>query len=285
MRYEDRALCFSCGDEPLYGVLSMPQHPLPRAVVIVVGGPQYRAGSHRQFTLIARGLAMHGIPVLRFDYRGMGDSGGDTRTFENVGEDIHTAVDCLLREAPFVQEVVLWGLCDGASAALFYAHRDARISGLVLVNPWVRTDAGAAQTYLKHYYRNRFLDAALWKKIGRGEFDYTLALQSFGRLVRSALQGRARAATGDVLPLPDRMLDGLRRFQGSVLVVLSGDDLTAREFSDLMRASAGWRRQMHSSRVQRFELRGANHTFSRREWREQLLQRMREWLGIDEAMS
>ena len=39
-------------------------------MVIVVGGPQYRAGSHRQFTLLARHIAAAGYPVLRFDARG-----------------------------------------------------------------------------------------------------------------------------------------------------------------------------------------------------------------------
>jgi alpha/beta superfamily hydrolase len=48
-------------------------------VLVIVGGPQYRAGSHRQFTLLARSLAEQGFAVLRFDYRGMGDSTGAMR--------------------------------------------------------------------------------------------------------------------------------------------------------------------------------------------------------------
>ena len=43
-----------------------------RGMLIVVGGPQYRAGSHRQFTLLARDVAATGVPTMRFDYRGMG---------------------------------------------------------------------------------------------------------------------------------------------------------------------------------------------------------------------
>ena len=52
--YDDRALAFRCGDDWLYGVLSMPGTMPTQGVLIVVGGPQYRAGSHRQFTLLAR---------------------------------------------------------------------------------------------------------------------------------------------------------------------------------------------------------------------------------------
>jgi len=51
-------------------------------VLIVVGGPQYRVGSHRQFLLLSRRLAAEGHPVMRFDYRGMGDASGAMRGFE-----------------------------------------------------------------------------------------------------------------------------------------------------------------------------------------------------------
>ena len=68
---------FSCGGDQLVGMV----HPAAArlGVVIVVGGPQYRVGSHRQFVLMARDLAREGYPVLRFDYRGMGDSDGAVR--------------------------------------------------------------------------------------------------------------------------------------------------------------------------------------------------------------
>src|SRR5690606_34644237 len=105
-------------------------------VLIIVGGPQYRVGSHRQFVLLARYLAERGIPVMRFDYRGMGDSDGDMRTFEHVGKDLGSDIDYFFSECSFLKDIVIWGLCDAASAALFYAHQDRRISGLVLLNPW-----------------------------------------------------------------------------------------------------------------------------------------------------
>ena len=44
------------------------------AVVIVVGGPKYGVGSHRQFVTTARYVAAAGYPVLRFDYPSKGDS-------------------------------------------------------------------------------------------------------------------------------------------------------------------------------------------------------------------
>jgi exosortase A-associated hydrolase 1 len=282
MSFAERTVAFACHGEWLYGVASVPPQPARRGVLVVVGGPQYRAGSHRQFTLLARSLAAQGIATMRFDYRGMGDSQGAARSFEDVGDDLRAAIDHFIEAVPGVQEVVVWGLCDAASAALFYAARDERVTGLVLLNPWVRTDGGLAKATLKHYYRGRLLEASLWKKILSGRFDYAAAGKSFARLARTALGARRvpndAAAGADDAPLPQRMLQGLARFQGKVLLVLSGADLTAKEFSDMANASADWQRLLAAPRVTRRALEPADHTFSRRAWRDQVAGWTCEWV-------
>jgi exosortase A-associated hydrolase 1 len=284
----ERGISFACESCWLYGVLSLPEEPAQRGVLLVVGGPQYRAGSHRQFTLLARALAEAGVAVMRFDYRGMGDSEGAMRDFSQVDADLRAAIDVFTAQVPDVREVALWGLCDAASAALFYAHQDRRVTGLALVNPWARTEAGAARATLKHYYAARLLQPGLWKKILGGRFDYRAALQSFLDLCASA-GGRARqrgrredgaaaaAGQGEAMSLPQRMLDGFSRFRGKTLFIMSGADLTAREFED-MAAAPSWRKLMREGRVTRRALAGADHTFSRREWREQVVSWTLEWL-------
>lgn len=285
MNYEDRAFQFSCRDARLYGVASVPQLPTARGVLIVVGGPQYRAGSHRQFTLLARSLAEQGIAAMRFDYRGMGDSEGAARTFEAVEEDLRAAIDHFMETVPGLADVVVWGLCDAASAALFYAVTDARVSGLVLLNPWARTNEGLAKTTLKHYYRSRLRDAGLWKKILSGRFDYAAAGGSFMRLVRAAIGGtRQDAASGGpgtqtcTAALPERMLAGLAGFKGKVLLIISPGDLTAQEFLEMTKASAQWQRLLADPRVQRETLADADHTFSRRVWRDQVSSWTGNWV-------
>ena len=93
----EEPLCIESQGERLIGVLHRPQTPgnLTRGVVVVVGGPQYRIGSHRQFVLLARSLAARGTPVLRFDLAGMGDSGGEFAGFERSAADIRAAIDAL----------------------------------------------------------------------------------------------------------------------------------------------------------------------------------------------
>ena len=269
---ERRALVFECAGERLYGVLDVPAAPHQRGVLVVVGGPQYRAGSHRQFTLLARSLAAQGIAAMRFDYRGMGDSEGAMRDFEHVDQDLRAAIDTFFAEVPGLTEVVLWGLCDAASAAALYAAGDKRVAGLVLLNPWVRTESGEAKATLKHYYRARLLDAGLWKKIATLRFDYGAAWTSLLRLLGSASKAAPSGA------LPDRMHDGLHRFGGKLLVILSGADLTAQEFSGLAVAQPKWRGLLAAPRVTQHLLPKADHTCSRRAWHEQVAQWTADWV-------
>jgi len=279
--FTERAVQFACHRSVLCGIASIPQQAASRGVVIVVGGPQYRAGSHRQFTLLARHLATQGVPTLRFDYRGMGDSAGSPRTFEDIDDDLRCAIDQFVAEVPDLKEIVLWGLCDAASAALFYAHQDSRVTGLVLLNPWVRTEEGLAKATLKHYYIARLFERELWNKILRGRFDYRATVSSMAGLLRNVFfrkENSADESMGTVpaaASLPDRMYQGFNRFKGKVLVILSGNDLTGQEFADLIQHSGKWQKMIGTSQVQRHDLPGANHTFSRRKWRDQVA----DWTG------
>jgi uncharacterized protein len=258
--------------------LSTPPFPASHGVLIVVGGPQYRAGSHRQFTLLARQLAQAGIAALRFDFRGMGDSTGEARTFERAGADIRCALDRFFASVPGLNHVVIWGLCDAASAALFYAHQDPRVTGLVLLNPWVRTEQGIARTRLRYYYGTRLLQWSLWRKVARGEFDMRGATASLGRFVLDAMKGAHAGQSSDSAPLPERMEQGLHRFHGKVLLILSGNDLTAQEFKHLVGGSSRWRSLLEDKRVTRYELPEANHTFARRDWRDEVARWTADWV-------
>jgi len=286
MSHNDQALLFRCAQAAMVGILSVPPTRASRGVLIVVGGPQYRAGSHRQFALLARDLADSGTAAMRFDYRGMGDSEGGGRSFDNVNDDLHAAVDAFFEAVPTLESVVLWGLCDGACAALFYAPGDTRVSGLVLLNPWVHTDGGAARTMLKHYYTARLMDRAFWHKLLRGRFDPLAAARSLVQtLLKASLEAKTVAPNlGDPTcqvgkdTLPDRMRRSFHDFQGQVLLIISGRDLTAKQFLDTVAGSPEWRRLIQLPRVTRHNLADADHTFSRRAWRDQVAAWTTNWL-------
>ena len=277
MPYAETPLTLECQGDALVGILTQPAQSSELGVLIIVGGPQCRTGSHRQFTLLARGLARHGIPSLRFDYRGMGDSTGALRNFEEIQEDIASALQGFLAHSPTTRRFVLWGLCDAASAALLHTRINPEIAGLILCNPWTRTDQGFAKAQIKHYYRNRLTNPQLWKKILSGQFKLTQSL----RELCTALLKTARSPTprGPLLPLPERMQHALADYAGPTLLILSGQDLTAREFEDTVKTSDLWKSWLSSPAVTRHDLPEADHTFSQRHWNDQVIQHSAEWVN------
>lgn len=262
MSVRESVLGFACEGEPLVGILAEPAAgPLAEVgVLIIVGGPQYRVGSHRQFTLLARHLAGHGFAALRFDYRSMGDSGGATRDFLGVDADIAAAIEALMAARPGIKRVVLWGLCDAASAALLYLQstRDPRVAGLTLLNPWVRSAATLAQAHVKHYYWRRLREKSFWMKLLRGG----VGAKALGALASNLRLARGAGRQAEPSSFQDRMAAGLRGFAGPTLLILSGDDYTAGEFRLHAASSPAWQGLLTSGRVETCELPQADHTFS-----------------------
>ena len=263
----EAALSFACAGEPLLGIVSPAAQPGPVGVVIVVGGPQYRVGSHRQFVQLARALAQAGFPVLRFDYRGMGDSAGTLRNFEHAQDDIGAAIGALQAAQPDVQRVVLWGLCDGASAALLYLHEtaDPRVAGLALLNPWVRSEASLAKTQVKHYYTQRLKEPEFWRKLVSGRVALG-AVTGLLRNLRTAFGGSRDSGGQDGHqsrpPYQHRMARAWAAFTGPTLLMLSELDLTAREFTEYTAASPSWQQALGQGNTTRVTVAGADHTCS-----------------------
>jgi len=257
---EVEPLLFRCEGHALVGILHRAAaEPAEVAVLVVVGGPQYRVGSHRQFVSSARALAAAGVPTLRFDYRGMGDSAGDNPGFERVAADIRAAIDALMGACRPRRGVVLLGLCDAASAALMYCGSDPRVAGLILMNPWVRSGQSQAEVVVRKYYAARLLQGDFWRKLLGGGFDFTGSVKALvGNLVRATV----RQPPGRGEDYIEAMRLGLTQFHGPMLIVLSGRDLTADEFRARCRSDDRWRRGLARGDVEVVELPTADHTFS-----------------------
>lgn len=270
-------LAFGCAGDTLVGIIHEPAMPATVAVVVVVGGPQYRAGSHRHFVLLARSLAAQGFAVLRFDHRGMGDSSGMQRSFEQLDDDIGAAIDALLRHAPAIRQVVLFGLCDGASAALMYlqATADPRVRGLCLLNPWVRSQASLARTHVKHYYLRRLAQREFWLKLLSGKVSSS-AISGLASNI-----GLARTANAGSTQFQGRMAAGLMAFECPVLLLLSEDDYTAKEFVEFTRSDSAWQAALAQRRVQRQVVPNADHTLSDSAARLQVDAIIARWLHDD----
>lgn len=279
-------IVFESRGMPLVGMLhhadGSPEYGI---LVIVAGGPQYRIGGHRQLVLWARNFAGIGFPVLRFDFAGMGDSYGSYTGFEDAEGDLRAAIDRLFAEYPSLKGVILWGECNACSASLFYAHKDARVTGIVMLNPWVRTEEGQAKAVVRHYYLNRLMQRSFWAKVLGLKFNVFASLRSAVQMFSTAFgNGAAKRANNDDVSiadqgaLPDRMLYGLSRFNGKVMLIMSGRDMVAKEFDDLIAAMPAWKKCLADRNTVRHDLPYADHTFSTAEWRDQVGQWGVEWL-------
>jgi exosortase A-associated hydrolase 1 len=264
VNFHERPLTFECRGETLVGVLAEPASPASIGTIIIVGGPQYRAGSHRQFVLLSRQLARSGVAAMRFDYRGMGDSTGSPTPFDEVTPDIASAIDAMQASCPTVKRIVLCGLCDAASAALIYwqTTRDKRVVGMVLLNPWVRSESSIARVRIKHYYGHRFFQRDFWAKLAGGRIDVGEAVRGIARNFAAARRTPAQLGSESALPFQDRMADGLKGFDGCALLILSGRDLTAREFLEYAMSHPKWTGLLERPELVRHDLDDADHTFS-----------------------
>jgi exosortase A-associated hydrolase 1 len=279
----ERAVTFSCGTDQCLGILHYAnQRQSTVGLLVVVGGPQYRVGSHRQFVCLARYLAAQGHSVLRFDYRGMGDSSGDYRDFRSIGDDLRCAVDALMQAEPALRSVVLFGLCDAAAAAMMYCSSDDRVAGLILANPWVRSESGLARAHVKHYYRRRILQGSFWTKLRSGRYRIAPSLKSFLRSVVVALRDQAAAAGGGGgggVDFVTMMRLGFEGFSGPSLFLISGRDLTANEFSDLCERRPEWGRLVARQNVVIRRMTEADHTFSTRASADWVNETCAKWLA------
>jgi len=275
-RSTERFVVFECAGDRCIGVLKEANAPsaLNVGVVIVVGGPQYRVGSHRQFRLLADALGEAGITSLRFDYRGMGDSEGETRSFDSIAQDLKASVDTLLAETR-LPRAVLWGLCDGASAALLYASEDPRVEGVVAVNPWAHAGQMRAYTLLKHYYGPRLFSHAFWRKVLSGRLNLWDSKKGFLKAVRA---GVSDEAVPDSTAYLSRMQASWEKLGCPVFFVLSENDFTAREFEEWIRRDRKRRRLFYRELSKISFVPGADHTFSTREWRDALAAKTIEWI-------
>ncbi len=286
MNYQEQPHVFNCRDCRLIGITTLANQASKLGVLIIVGGPQYRSGSHRQFTLLARYLANNGIPTFRFDYRGMGDSEGEIRSFENIHDDIHAAINAFVLSSESLTRIVIWGLCDAASATLLYAQTDSRVVGIILLNPWVHTTKSADQIKLKYYYLPRLLKQSFWSKLFHGNIGIMGTLNEVTdtiiRMLKNKLLHKKTSrhpSRHENLSFIEGMLKGLTNFHGKVLIILSENDLISQEFQQLINTNKRWALVCANAKIDKELIKNANHTFSSSLWRSKVNDVTLDWLN------
>lgn len=247
MKLEQRALRFSSGRNALIGIVDVPERPLVRGLLVLADSRQYRTGSHRQFTLLARLLAGRGVAVMRFDRSGAGDSEG-RESERSDGSDLAAAMKEFFIHVPEMKESVILAAGDATRAAALYASGDARVTGLALFNPELPQPQSAPGT-------------------GTG----SATLRYIHRLAPKLLRRRLPALRGAPPPaLPPELASAFDAYDGHILLVLGGADPAFERTARLLE-----RRRAHCRRV---EIAGADVGFSRSDWREAVAAASTSWL-------
>ena len=139
--YESVEVCFNNGPITLCGSLVIPDGagPFPVAVLITGSGQQDRDEStlgHKPFLVLADWLARRGIATLRYDDRGVGESGGNPvgATSADFAEDALSAVVLLADDERF-SAIGLIGHSEGALIAPMVAAQADVAFTVLLAGP------------------------------------------------------------------------------------------------------------------------------------------------------
>jgi dienelactone hydrolase len=136
-----QALYFNSGEHSLFGWLHHSLHGLKAEVGVVVCQPfGYEAiCAHRGMRAFAEAIAAAGMPALRFDYLGTGDSAEidpQADQLEIWTQDVLAAAE-ELRSRTGVRQVCLLGFRLGALLATLAAAQNNTVTALAVVSPIV----------------------------------------------------------------------------------------------------------------------------------------------------
>ena len=221
-----RLIAFPCDGETLLGSLDPAEGAT--GLLVVSGGNEVRWGAHRGMALMAARLAAAGVPVLRFDRRGVGDSSGANGGFRGSGPDIAAAAAAFRAAQPRVTRLVGYGNCDAATALALFG-RAAGLDALVLANPWVVEDGDALPpaAAIRARYAARLLSPAAWLRLLTGGVNLG---KLAGGLRKAAAPAKASGLAGEVAA-------ALAGWSAATVLLAEGDN-TAIAFADAWRGAA-----------------------------------------------
>ena len=218
-----RVMTFACAGDTLLGTLD--EAPGKTGLLIVSGGNEIRIGAHRGIALLAQRLAARGIPVFRFDRRGIGDSTGENGGYLSSGPDIGCAAATFSAEVG-IERLVAFGNCDAATALALFGHA-AGIDSLILANPWViqPQDDLPPPAAIRARYATKLKDPREWLRLARGGVDLAKLAKGLSRVAQASSQ---------TSELADRLADALRGWENRVTILLAEGDATAIAYRDAM---------------------------------------------------
>lgn len=160
----ERLVTFGPG-QSLLGVLCepAPESAIPDAPAVLMAnvGVNHRVGPNRLWVKLSRQLASAGIPALRFDLSGMGDSEprtGNDSELQRGRADITDAMDALEGRG-VARRFVLIGLCSGVDPTHVVTREDERVTAAAFIDGYAHRTPG---WYVRRY-TVRYLEPRRWR--------------------------------------------------------------------------------------------------------------------------
>lgn len=169
----------------LLGILTLPlvQQSEELGCIVLNTGVNHRVGPHRINVKASRALAGIGIPTLRFDLSGIGDSASSQSALDfraQAIDDMKSALDHL-EKSHGLKRFLVFGICSGAENSIALALNDPRVVGLLAfdgptyMTPGVRLErklrrwmAFPFNTPLRHSYKI-WADLSQWAADARSQ--------------------------------------------------------------------------------------------------------------------
>ena len=297
----------------LFGILHLPAEARGTdvAVLLLSPGVKMRVGPERLYCKMAERFVGLGLPVLRFDFFGLGDSEGevteellkDVYNHIEVGrfvEDTIDAMDWMAREYG-TRRFILSGLCGGAITGLLTAQRDLRVAGLLAlaITPLLASRSADPGLYMtsgqaadvRQTYLQKLLSPKAWLRLLTLRTDYRFLWQVMTQPLR-ARRRPAGPATNDVQPAaaaPVQELDNasplfppaffsMVESGRPILMVFGGSDRLLWEFEEKFVARHGARLQSSALFHDVHTIAQANHVLSFEPWQQEMLDVSERWL-------
>lgn len=288
----------------LFGILEQPidSPPARLGVILLSPGVKMRVGPGRLYRRLANVFVGLGLPVLRFDFWGLGDSEGElTETFLKdvynhieVGrfvDDTLDAVDWMQRHGG-VDRVVVSGLCGGAITGLLAGSKDPRIAGLLALGmtPVLASKAADPLTYmtrgqlrgLRRGYLKKLTAPTSWLRMMTLRSDFRLMWRSLTEPLRRNQAGRQESAQSEsndnASPLFPQAFFAMASSHRPILLIFGGTDRLRWEFDEKFVSRHRERLASLKSIYDVHVIDRANHVLSFREWQLEMLEVSVQWL-------
>lgn len=255
-----KPITFANERQQLVGILHVPDG-LERGkkapgIVMFHGFTGNKTEDHRLFVHVARALCGSGFVVLRFDFRGSGDSDGEFENMTIPGEvnDAKKALTLMAQQEVVDKERIgVIGLSMGGRVAAIVTSQDKRVRYVVLYS--------AALSGLKERFHTMIgeeaverLDSGEAVKIGNGWYVKKPFIETIDD------------------PVPLEVMD---RVEVPVLIVQSDAD----QVVPLDDAMKGYEIVKDlNSKNELYVVKGGDHTFSEKRHKQEVIQKTLEWL-------